>query len=678
MKTKIKAVLPAIVICLVSLLLEALFSNFVYFSYVAGNDGVRDYLPVGVTEEYITEDNPTLTVSGFNIPLDSVSFSVRTADGASESLETANIYIADENSTSAAALVRSERISAGAETRNVTAYISSYGSASYIDITFSDLKNDLIISDFVINPSYEFSFDALRFAAIFIVLIFAYVMKDGRAGKKLREGMTFGQAAIISVTLCTAAAVTVWIFGLSGETGTYIAYPLEWDIGSYSPYVQQFDAFMKGQLHLDVQPSEELLALENPYSYSERSGISYLFDRAFYGGKYYSYFGIAPILTVYFPIYFIFGMLPTDSSVMGIFSVMTAVFLPLAVIEWSKLRKKNMPWLSAVCGIGAYFASMVLLIQRGRSPFYYVASIAGTAFVSAFLFFILKALRSEKRYAKVIMMSLAGISFALGFLSRINSVLPAAFAVAAFVIIYAVQSFKSKKIKPFIGKMAALGLPVAAAIAFSLWYNYARFGNPLQFGTDYQLTVADVSQYEIYAGGIFPAIFHYFIQPFAASTQFPFVQLDYLYFGDYGRSLYIDSSFGIFAVPFILSLLLSPALFKSGKIPKSGKILLAVSLASFVVTAFADMCLGGVIFRYTSDVLLFAAFVSAVILLEFSALVHEKHGGEVSSAVKKGITAVTAATVAVSLAVAVSINGNLVSYDPDIYIAMREFFVFWS
>ena len=49
---------------------------------------------------------------------------------------------------------------------------------------------------------------------------------------------------------------------------------------SYNPYVQQFDAFQKGQLHIDVEPEQELLELANPYDPAQRQGIYYLWDRA--------------------------------------------------------------------------------------------------------------------------------------------------------------------------------------------------------------------------------------------------------------------------------------------------------------------------------------------------------------------------------------------------------------
>ncbi len=678
MRTKIKSALPVAVICIAAVLLELLLSNFVWFSFVAGKSEVSDYSHQ-LSEAYVNGESNSFALAGIDFPVHSVSYTARTVDPeAQSSLLTAAYYIADENSTASAALAQRERIAVGPQEHRVTSYISSYGNASYIDITFENVKTELAVTDIVVNPSYTASFNALRFALILTAMIFVFVLRKNKAVKQIIGGITYTQAGIISVTVCVAAAAVVWIMNASGEDGNCIAYPLEYGVDSYSPYIQQFDAFMKGQLHIDVQPSAELLALENPYSPDERYGIPFLYDRAFYGGKFYSYFGIAPILTVYFPLYRLTGFLPVDSTVTGIFSVVTAIFLPLAVVEWADFRKKAHPWLAAICAVGAYFGSMVLLIQRGAAPFYYIASIAGMAFVSAFLFFIITAFRHKKSALGIIFNIIAGLCYALAFMSRINSVLPVTFAIFAFIVIYFINSIKNKKLPRFFCEMGALGAPVAAALVFTMWYNNARFGSPLQFGTAYQLTVANTDYYEFYAGGIIPAIFHYFLQPLKIGDMFPFVQFEYFRLAGYGRSLYIDSNFGIFAVPFMLSLLLSPCIFKSKNISRNGKIMLGVSLISFAVTAFADMCMGGVIFRYTSDILLFAAFVSAAILLEISGIAGEKYGEKFAHTAKKGICLLVAATVIVSAAVTVSINGNLEQYSPDLHLALRDFFVFWS
>ncbi len=665
-------------IFVIALLAEMIFSNFTWLAYVAGNTSSQDYLPEQAGAYVITSEENYISFECESIPLHSVSFDIKAVDSQLlDSFVTVNYYIFDENNLKTASFSRSEKIAVGTNARRVKVYLNSLGNAGCVGIQFEEIPFDFEVSQIVINPGYEFSFNSLRFAFVFVLLAVFIILK-GKAGARLRNEMTFGRAAMLSCAICCFASAVFAVLCMTSEYGNYISYPLDGGAEYYHPYIQQFDAFLKGQLHFDVPVSPELAALENPYSPDARDGIHYLYDRAFFDGKYYSYFGIAPILTVYYPFYLLAGFLPVDSVVMGIFSMLVALFLPLAVIEWAKLRGNMRPWLAAVCAIGAYFSSAVLLIQRGRMSFYYIAGIAGMAFVAAFLFFVLKALGVQKKGARILLMLLAGISFGLGFLSRINSVLPAAFIILAFVIIYFIHSIKSKRIPAFIAEMAVLALPVAAAVGFSLYYNYIRFGDILQFGSDYQLTIMNASLYKPTAGGLFYSLFYYFLQPFTASDRFPYIQLDYLHFSDFGRSIYTDSNFGIFAYPFTLALLLSPVILKSRQVTRSGKVLLVTALSSFVITAFLDFCMGGVIFRYTADITLLAGFVSAVILLEICRTVQENYAPEVSRTVKKFAVLLTAVTVIISVFASLMLNGNLAFYDPDIYLAIKEFFVFWN
>lgn len=673
-------ILPIILILLISVAAEALFANFTYFAYGAGNDECESYVVSDFDAVYISGENNTLFAGIPEIPLHSVSFSVRAnSDYAEDSLATARFGLYDENNVLSPSTVRSEKIFVGKEPRRVTAFMRSQGNAKGIEIRFADFEQELIVTDVEINPEYVFGFDLIRMSVIFLLLCAVYVLKTDGNGKKIRNSMTYGGAGAASVCVCAVACFAVWFLNASNDTGNCIYYPLEGFIENYSPYIQQFDAFMKGQLHFDVTPMQELLELENPYNPDAREGIYYLYDRAFFEGKYYSYFGIAPILVIYFPFYLLTGVLPTDSTVMGIFSLITSVFIPMAVVEWARYRNSGIrPWLSAVLAVGAFFASSALIIQRGYTPFYYIASLAGMAFVSAFVFWIIKALGENKKKYRIIFFALAGISFALAFLSRVNSVIVPAVMIAVFVIIYSIKKIKEKQFSKLVSEMTALALPVAVSLGFSLCCNYVRFGNPLQFGADYQLTIADASLYELGFDGIIPSVIHYFFQPFGILDEFPYIGFDYLRLSDYGRYAYIDTNFGIFAVPFMLSLFLSPFIFRSGRITKSSKALLASGIIALFATAFANFCLGGVIFRYTSDISLAAALVSAVILLEICTAVEKSRYAEMSSAVKKAAAALTAVTVIIIAAATVQLNGNLKSYDPDIYLAMKEFFVIWS
>lgn len=659
-------------------LLEALLSNFVWFAYVMGKTDSVDIKPAEGDVFILDSENGFIDLECGDFPLNSMRFTINaTEELYADVLATVKFYVFDGNNISSASMIRSEKITVSNTPREYTVYLNSRGNMTGFSIEVTDINTECAVSDITVNPKYAPSFNPVRFAAMVFAAALIYLVKS-KSGKKLRDEITFSQAGIISCTVCCSMAILMWSFAASGEVGRFIEYPLEGEVKFYSPYIQQLDAFLKGQIHLDIQPSAELLALENPYTPDLRAEADYVYDRAFFDGRYYSYFGIAPILVFYYPYYLVTGDFPVDSSVMGFFSLITALFLPLAVIEWCKFRKSGMrPWISGVCAVGAYFASCPLLIQRGRTPFYYVASAAAMAFVSAYLFWIVKAIGSKK-ILRAASMTLAGISFALGFLSRINTVLPVAIITAVFIIIYLVSAVKDKKLAAFIGDMLPLGLPVVTALAFSLYYNHIRFGDVFQFGTDYQLTLANASLYDGGASGIIPALFHYFLQPFSVSNEFPYITLSYLALSDYGKQVYIDSNIGIFALPFMLSLLLSPVLFKSRKISGRGKTMLAFSLVSLFVTAYLNFSYGGVIFRYTADISVLAAFVSAAVISEIILILQRDYDSKVSYAAKKSVCALTGATAVISLLSSVMLNGNLVSFHPAVHTAIRDFFVFWN
>lgn len=674
-----KGILPLIILLVAAFAVEVIFSNFGWFAYVAGNRGTSDYSPE-VDNVILYDDNRTVYLDMPSISLNSVSFNIRLNSLDADDTTVGIVYrLYDENATDIPSEVRSDVEAVGISPKRVTAFIRSQGNAERLEIFFKDCQQEIIVSDIVINPSYEFGFNSVRFCLLYVFACAVYVMKANGNAKKLRNSMNYAHAGYVSAYVCVLASVAMWILNISKNDGNYIAYPLENAVETYNPYIQQFDAFMKGQLHFDVEPTAELLALENPYNPDLRDGIYYLFDRAFFEGKYYSYFGIAPILLVYFPFYLITRGLPVDSTVTFILSLIAAVHLPLAVVEWAKLRNRNIrPWFAAVCAVGAFFASTVLIIQRGFTPFYYIASLSGMAFVSVFAFWLFKALGTEKRKKRILYFAFSGLGFAFAFLSRINSVIVPAIMIAVFVVIYSLRKIREKKFSLLVAEMAALALPVIGAAGFFLYYNYARFGDPFQFGADYQLTIADASLYQLGADGIIPSIVHYFLQPFGFKGEFPYIGFDYFRLSDYGRFVYVDSNFGIFAFPFTLALFLSVFVFASKKASKEGKVLLASGIAALFVTAFANFCLGGVIFRYTSDISLAAAFISAVILMEICTTVQQNESKKVSSAIKGGAVALTAVTAVISLATCIQLNGNLVAYDPDIYDALKNFFVIWS
>ena len=75
------------------------------------------------------------------------------------------------------------------------------------------------------------------------------------------------------------AFVFLWLlcilFGVFIYAGIFkpaATYPFE-TLYNKNAYEQQFDAFLKHRLSIDIEPAKELLALSNPYDRASRTGI---------------------------------------------------------------------------------------------------------------------------------------------------------------------------------------------------------------------------------------------------------------------------------------------------------------------------------------------------------------------------------------------------------------------
>ncbi len=678
MKKRLELLIPLVIVA-VSFLAELILGNFVYFAFVAGRDQAVNFRPDKQTYT-VSEGTEQIYIGGFDMKLNSVSLKIRAAEqNAHPSSVRIGIYTDDESVTDAYTLAAKQEISVSAYETEKTVFCNSGGRATDMIITFENLEGEIEVSSVTVNPEYKISFYSSRFALLIIIGVLIYIFKSRPENPLLSYDKRHKRSLTLSVAVCAGCALIVTALNISGEGFSGIEYPLIYGVESYDPYVQQFDAFMKGQLHLDVVPDEKLLLLENPYITNDRDGIPYLWDRAFFNGKYYSYFGIAPILTVYLPIYLISGMLPDAGFVMAVFGMMTAVFFALALEEYAHISgKKDYGYFPAFCAVSAFLSSFALLILRGRARFYYIASMSGMAFSAAFIYFMLKAVGAEKNAKRILFFALSGISFGLGFLSRVNSVLPLAVVSAAFVILWSIRRIKAKKLPLLLGEAASLGLPVAAALAVSMAYNKMRFGSFFDFGTDYQLTVSDTSLYSVGLFGLVPSVFHYFLQNLTFIAEFPFVSFNYVAAQDIGRYVYIDSGLGIFAMPFMLTLLLCPVVFRKKSFGINRKILFGFALFSLPLTAFLNFCLGGVIFRYTADLSLVAAFLAGVVALETADSVLMQFGQKGYRLFRNGLFALGGANAVTAAGMTLMESGNLVSASPVIFERIRDIFVFWN
>lgn len=414
-------------------------------------------------------------------------------------------------------------------------------------------------------------------------------------------------AIVFSICLCLPALRNCrYDYSSGGKPYTGESY----DLFSQSDYTQAADAVLKGQVYLDINPDKKLLALEDPYNPKARDGVIYLWDHAFYEGYYYMYFGATPVFTVYLPFYFLTGQMPNPVTACLILGIFCCVAIPLAVFEWAKRFFPNVsPFL-----VG--FASFVMVAVSGvflhisYSHRYQIPILSALAMGFFFCYFVLRALRCKKKWSRRVLLAVAGVFYVATVASRPTAAL-LFLAPLPIVFFDILKPFKAKKA---IKDLCALGIPVIIGAAILMWYNYARFGNPLDFGQKYQLTVADVSTYSL-SGGLFGyAMIHYLFQQPTFDKDFPHITRSLVQM-EYGRYIYVDRTLGVFAFPTTISALFAPAVLSFKKDPGKFIAYLFIPVCA-VAVAFVDFCLAGVHIRYVFDILPMVTFLALLVWME--------------------------------------------------------------
>ena len=424
---------------------------------------------------------------------------------------------------------------------------------------------------------------------------------------------------------------------------------LEYEVGGRVPvdiYIRQFDAWKKGQIELDLEVDRRLAALENPYDPNERSRsrARYNWDYAFFDGKYYSYFGIAPILTVHAPIYAVTGKLPNIALtclILAIAGIITTAFAYREIVL--RFIKKPNLWLFLLGLAGSVAASGVYLGVL-CSDMYYVAVLSAQVFSMAFVALAVRSMREEKLWARMIMLVLAAIALTLTVWSRPTVAL---MCVAVFpLFIEFIFKIRKDTLKDGLLTVGSFALPLIAGAIAVMWYNNARFGSPLDFGANYQLTVSDVSLNTIDFKYLFSSFFSYFLCPMWQTEAKPFIEMQRITVLPSGsRYFYADRACGAFAYGLPLGILAYPRLatIENHRGEKDGwktAVVCATAILALGI-AFADFCLGGVNMRYVYDISVMLTLVSAAVLINLT---------EKSDGVSKIITgAVTAALSLVSI-----------------------------
>ena len=181
----------------------------------------------------------------------------------------------------------------------------------------TDLNSEINSIQVKLNYPAKFSFDIFRVLLVAAICFMGFVIYFTRGKGCLQFNRNSNrQFAAIMGLVAVEIAFTVFL-SVAGnlqfnENGKIQSINFQ---DTQDPYQELTLAITKGKVDLnslnpeteiqEMRDIKELQKLQNPYDCSQRDGLTYKWDRAFYSGKYYCYFGIVPALVFYLPYYLV-------------------------------------------------------------------------------------------------------------------------------------------------------------------------------------------------------------------------------------------------------------------------------------------------------------------------------------------------------------------------------------
>lgn len=394
--------------------------------------------------------------------------------------------------------------------------------------------------------------------------------------------------------------------------------------GFADPYAKLFAAFQAGQVALLDEPSEELLSLTNPYDPSERAAenVPFYFDYALYEGQYFVYFGLAPLLLVYYPFYWLTGLLPSLNLANLILALACIPLAFYAVCGFVRryVRRPNLLLLVLGCitvTLTGFGPNLVTSASR-----YENVVLANLAMMAGAVGFGFHGVMHRHPVRRILCFVLCGLCFGMQGLARPNTLfITTALLAPAFV---SVLMERSATWRCKLRDAGCFLLPALALIGVAMAYNHARFGSVAEFGQVHQLTMDDI-HYSFFRLEYIPqALYHYLFPMPQIKDVFPYVIVNDIFTNVTGHYFWHFNSVGLLCYPLCwLLLCLRPALRAGSEDLRTLRIerrfATAIPLVVTLVLIIISYFYGGVLQRYSFDFVFIFALLSAFVGLALTA-----------------------------------------------------------
>lgn len=575
--------------------------------------------PSAATPLVLDADNNSFEITGLDDEVKSIHFTPTLADPAAAAKTTDGkvqvvMALADEGNANyynlPAVSVDPENLS--------TTYIAlePAGNAHSIKVTFTNLSSigAVAVTNIGLNERVPFSLDPVRLLSVLAVLLVLYAVRPQSGLFSTVLSTRSGRQRLVIGGLIAVQLVVIVALVMSNTHYLSLAHTSQ--VENQFQYQKLAEALLQGHFYLNDVPSDALLAMDNPYDTAARAaqGVPYLWDHAFFEGRYYVYFGILPCLVFYVPWLLVTGTgFPTWLGVAicdMVYAVGLAYLLANVCRRWFPRTSLGV---FVVLDVMLFIAGGGLILARTPSM-YFMPEALGLALIAWGLgLWVSGTSRGFIERGKV---TAGALLIALTLASRPQMVLVAVFGLVLFWPFLRDSKGDRQARRQVMGAFRAAMVPFVVVIALVCFYNFARFGSPLDFGANYNLTTNDMTHRGFHADRIPFGLYAYLFQPPVLGSQFPFLRQAYLDPAYQGITIY-EPMFGgyFFLYPMTFALLALPRVRKGLQAKGLLPLWAACVAVAFVLCVF-DLQGAGILMRYICDFGLYFALAAAFVFLE--------------------------------------------------------------
>lgn len=550
------------------------------------------------------------------------------------------------------------------------------GEVKDLKITVKDMNGSLIKNECIglnVHVPLMFSWFRLLLLSLFIMII--YLLRPKSFIYKYKTDLNKNWQKVTAIILVAVQAIIFWNMIHWNTTA------LNWhkSLTHHQQYYELIDAFKDGHLYLKDDASKEMTELDNPYDTRERElkKVTYKWDHAYYDGKYYVYFGAAPAILLYLPYNLITGNDLPNYIAVFIFGIM--IMIGILLLLWEIIKKwfRNTPFalyllLSVVFGAAACLAYAVQ-----KPDFYLVPSLGAIMFGLFGLAFWLSAERKNEDGTTSLISWRLVIGSAC--VAMIAGCRPQLLVVTVFgIILFWNSVFKERTLfsKKSLKQTVAVCLPFVIVGAAVMWYNYARFGSPFDFGANYNLTTNDMTKRGFVWGRTGLGIFTYLLQPFNMDAVFPFIH-DFNAATVYqGLTLTEMLMGGVLWLYPILVIGLYGAFKKNSFSDRRSYRFVYFSVIFAVILAILDAQMAGLLTRYFTD-FVWIAFIGTIItaFAYYEMLRDNEHSRRKFAGITLTLSVIT--LVLCFLSIFAHTEDSIMKANPTLYFTVQHLIAFW-